>query len=129
MELRGVLEQMEASGLSPAGAAAAVAYAASLSLPLGEETLAGPLRRALLLLAAGGDPHRALDPDARAVRALADDLEALVPDAELAAAFASVHARARGLPALEAASAAFVADSTAARRALALALLAAEVAA
>jgi hypothetical protein len=129
MELRSALEQMEASGPSPADAAAAVAYAASLSLPLDEAALAGPLRRALLLLAAGGDPHRALDPDARAVRALADDLEGLVADAELAAAFASVHARARGLPALEAASAALVADPTAALRALALALLAAEVAA
>jgi hypothetical protein len=40
----------------------------------GADELRAALRRALLLLAAGGDPHRRLDPDGRAVRALADDL-------------------------------------------------------
>jgi hypothetical protein len=33
------------------------------------------VRRAELLLAAGGDPHRALDPFGRATTALADDLD------------------------------------------------------
>ena len=124
MDLRAALEQVEASE-----ADATVAFAAVMSLRLDEATLAGPLRRALLLLAAGGDPHRALTPDARAVRALADDLEGLVGDAELAAAFTSVHAGARGLPRIEAAAAALAADAVAARRALALALLGAELAA
>ena len=124
MDLRAALEQVEAS---EADATAAVAFAAVMSLRLDEATLAGPLRRALLLLAAGGDPHRALTPDARAVRALADDLEGLVGDAELAAAFTSVHAGARGLPRIEAAAAELAADAVAARRALALALLGAEL--
>jgi hypothetical protein len=129
MDLRAALEHVEASGPSEADAGAAVAFAASLSLPLDEAALAGPLRRAVLLLAAGGDPHRALELDERAVRALADELEALVGDDEVAAAFASVHTRARGLPRLEAAAGALAADPAAARRALALAFLGAELAA
>ncbi len=98
MDLRAALEHVEASGPSAADAAAAVAFAVSLSLRLDEAALAGPLRRALLLLATGGDPHRTLDVDGRAVRALAGDLEALVGDDELAAAVAFVDTRARGLP-------------------------------
>ena len=127
VNLRAALEHVEASEPSEADAAAAAAFAASMTLPLDEAALAGPLRRALLLLAAGGDPHRALDAGARAVRALADELEGLVGDEELAAAFASVHTRARGLPRIEAAAAALAADPATARRALALALLGTEV--
>lgn len=40
-----------------------------------EAELNGAVRRAELLLAAGGDPHRALDPFGRAATALADDLD------------------------------------------------------
>ena len=105
-----------------------MAFGVSLSLRLDEAALAGPLRRALLLLAAGGDPHRTLDVDGRAVRALAGDLEALVGDDELAAAVAFVDARARGLPTIEAAAAALAADPGRARSAVALALLGAELA-
>jgi hypothetical protein len=128
MDLRAALEHVEASEPSEEDAAAAVAYAAAMWLGLDEVALAGPLRRALLLLAAGGDPHRELDPDARAVRALGDELEVLVSDAELTAAYASVQARARGLSRLEAAATALTADAEAARRALALALIGAELA-
>jgi hypothetical protein len=127
MDLRAALEHVEASGPSEADAAAAAAFAASLSLGLDEAALAGPLRRALLLLAAGGDPHRALDVDGRAVRALTDELEDLVGDDELAAAFASVHTRARGLPRIEAAAGDLAADPRRARGAVALALLGAEL--
>jgi hypothetical protein len=128
MDLRAALEHVEASGPSEADAGAAVAFAATLTLPLDEAALAGPLRRALLLLAAGGDPHRSLDGGGRAVRALADDLEGLVGDDALAAAFASVHTRARGLPRIEAAASDLAADPGRARRAVALALLGAELA-
>ena len=62
------------------------------------------------------------------MRALADDLEALVGDDELAAAFDFVHARARGLPRIEAAAADLAADPGRARGAVALALLGAELA-
>lgn len=44
-------------------------------VPVDEEELNGALRRAELLLAAGGDPHRALDPFGRAATSLADDLD------------------------------------------------------
>lgn len=128
MDLRAALEHVEASGPSEADAAAAVAFAASLSLPLDEAALAGPLRRAMLLLAAGGDPHRSLNVDGRAVRALADDLEPLVGNNELAAAFAFVLARARGLPRIETAAADLATDPGRARGAVALALLGAELA-
>jgi hypothetical protein len=40
-----------------------------------EEELNAAIRRAELLLAAGGDPRRALDPFGRAAAALADDLD------------------------------------------------------
>lgn len=40
-----------------------------------EDELKGARRRAVELLAAGGDPHRDLDPDGRAVTALAADLD------------------------------------------------------
>ncbi|HEX2505325.1 MAG TPA: hypothetical protein VHK22_03875 [Gaiellaceae bacterium] len=41
---------------------------------LTQDEARGAARRALLLLAAGGDPERGLDLNGRAVRALADDL-------------------------------------------------------
>ncbi len=128
VDVRAALELVEASGPSEVDAAAAAAFAASLSLPLDDAALAGPLRRAMLLLAAGGDPHRALEVEGRAVRALAYELEALVGDEELAAAFGFVHARARGLPGIEAAAAGLAADPGRARGAVALALLGAELA-
>jgi hypothetical protein len=129
MNLRAALEHVEASGTAEADAAAAVAFAASISLGVEADVVAGPIRRALLLLAAGGDPHRALDADGRAVRSLADELEGLVSDDEVAAAFDAVRTRAHGLPTIEATAAALAADPAAGRRALALALLGAELAA
>ena len=42
---------------------------------LDEAELNGAVRRAELLLVAGGDPHRALDPFGRAATALANDLD------------------------------------------------------
>src|SRR6185312_17437903 len=51
-----------------------LAWAAGRRLELPAEELNQALRRALLLLAAGGDPHRELGVDDRAVKALAVDL-------------------------------------------------------
>jgi hypothetical protein len=51
-----------------------LAYIAGQSVEIGDEDLNGARRRALLLVAAGGDPHRDLDIDDRAVKALATDL-------------------------------------------------------
>lgn len=51
-----------------------LAYLAGQSVEIDAEELNGARRRALLLVAAGGDPHRDLDVDDRAVKALATDL-------------------------------------------------------
>ena len=50
-------------------------FFAGRDVVLDEAELNGAVRRAELLLVAGGDPHRALDPFGRAARALADDLD------------------------------------------------------
>jgi hypothetical protein len=51
-----------------------LAYIAGQAVEIDDEDLNGGRRRALLLVAAGGDPHRDLDVDDRAVKALAADL-------------------------------------------------------
>ena len=48
---------------------------AGRSVDIDETELKGARRRAVELLAAGGDPRRDLDPDGRAVTALAADLD------------------------------------------------------
>ena len=50
-------------------------FFAGRGIALDEEELNAAVRRAELLLAAGGDPHRPLDPFGRAATALADDLD------------------------------------------------------
>jgi hypothetical protein len=51
-----------------------LAYIAGQGVEIDEQDLNGARRRALLLVAAGGDPHRELAVDDRAVKALASDL-------------------------------------------------------
>jgi hypothetical protein len=51
-----------------------LAYLAGQAIELDEEELNGARRRALLIVAAGGDPHRELEVDDRAVKSLAADL-------------------------------------------------------
>ena len=51
-----------------------LAYLAGQSVEIADEDLNGARRRALLLVAARGDPHRDLEVDDRAVKALAADL-------------------------------------------------------
>jgi hypothetical protein len=51
-----------------------LAYIAGQAVEIEEADLNGARRRALLLVAAGGDPYRGLDVDDRAVKALAADL-------------------------------------------------------
>lgn len=52
-----------------------LAWLAGRELEHDEDELRGTLRRAELLLAAGGDPHRELELDGRAVAAVAADLD------------------------------------------------------
>src|SRR5580765_478021 len=51
-----------------------LAYVAGVSVEIDASELNGARRRALLLVAAGGDPHRELDVDDRSVKAIAADL-------------------------------------------------------
>ncbi len=55
----------------------ALGYAAGEKIEIPDEERRPACRRALLLLAAGGDPARGLDLDGRAVAALAQDLDTL----------------------------------------------------
>jgi hypothetical protein len=54
---------------------AILCFFAGQAVALDADELNAAVRRAELLLAAGGDPHRPLDPFGRAATALADDLE------------------------------------------------------
>lgn len=63
-----------------------------------EEELRAARRRAVQLLAAGGDPHRELDPEGRAVSALATDLGTSSRRGALVAGLAALRETVDGLP-------------------------------
>lgn len=86
------------------------------------------LRRAMLVLAAGGDPHRELGHDDVAVERLADELDSPERRAGLAAALGGLAAEAAGLAVVSQALAALLAEPELAWRTFALALLADELA-
>jgi hypothetical protein len=105
----------------------ALAYAAGdkIDVPVRERRAAG--RRALLLLAGGGDPARGLALEGRAVAALAADLDDEGRRARLAAGLEELQAQARGHPHVSEGLRALAADSELAWRAYAAALLAEEL--
>jgi hypothetical protein len=107
----------------PADALPALAYAAGLEIELGDD-VHGATRRALLLLAAGGDPQRGLDLDGRAVAALAADLDNPARRTALAAGIAALAPLVAGLPSLAAAVERLAADPELAWRAYAAGVLA-----
>lgn len=76
--MRELLERLEelrdASEAPSATVLLGLAWLAGQEVELDSEEVKGALRRAELLLAAGGDPHRELDLDGRAVESLAADL-------------------------------------------------------
>lgn len=76
----------------PEEQAAVVAFVAGRSIAIDDDELNGPLRRAELLLAAGGDPRRAIDLDHRAVTSFAADLATPPRVATLAAVLDTLHA-------------------------------------
>jgi hypothetical protein len=71
------LDQLEAllAGADEATAVVTVASVAGRELQLDPEELRGAGRRALLVLAAGGDPSRGLDLDGPAVRGMSEELD------------------------------------------------------
>lgn len=117
--MRALLESLEESG---ADVAIPLAYLAGTGVELDVEETNAALRRAQLLLAAGGDPRRELEPDGRAVTSLAADLDSEGARAALRAGLERLDAR--GLPRVSAALEGLAADGDAAWRAYACALLA-----
>jgi hypothetical protein len=104
-----------------------LAYVAGLGVDLPEDELARARRRSLLVLAAGGDPHRELEVDAPAVKSLASDLFEVERRAQLAAAIDELVLAAHDLPRTREAALFLAADVDLAWRLLALALLAEEI--
>jgi hypothetical protein len=121
------LEQVEATAGGD-DALAVLAWLAGAEIPVGEGELRGALRRALLLLAAGGDPRRGLELDGRAVTALAAELDLPERRAALARGFEALRPDAEGLPAVSSGLDELLADAELAWRAYAAGLLGEELA-
>ena len=122
------LEQLDAAGLDPHSPELLVslAWLAIGSVPIGDGELKAARRRAMLVLAAGGDPHRDLDLDSVAVERLASELDSPERRDALAAALAALDAD--GLPNVTGAVALLESEPEVAWRIFALALLADELA-
>ena len=100
---------------------------AGQGVELGEDELRAARRRAVQLLATEGDPRRELDPDGRAVTALATDLEAPARREALVAALASLRETVTGLPGVSARLEGLLQDEEKAWRWYACTLLAEEL--
>jgi hypothetical protein len=104
-----------------------LAFVAGASVEIDESELNGARRRALLLLAAGGDPHRELDVDDRAVKALATDLYSDERRAQLGRGIDELVLRVRDLGAAREGALFLAGDVDLAWRLYALGLLAEEL--
>lgn len=100
MEEREFLAGLEAALTegSEAHATEVLAFLAGQRVSVNAGVLRGARRRAVQLLAAGGDPFRGLDVDGRAVQALADDIDRPEGRAELRRGLGELRATANGLP-------------------------------
>jgi hypothetical protein len=103
---------------------AALAFLAGGRVQLDAHEVHAALRRAELLLAAGGDPRRPLELRGRAVGAVAADLDRPAARARLRAGLEALVADADAVPPLREALAALLADDELAWRCYAYALLA-----
>jgi hypothetical protein len=108
-------------------ACAMLALVAREHVSLPEDELRAALRRALLVLAAGGDPHRELELDGRGVTGFADDVDSPTRRAELVASLRELRTQAEGLPRASFLLDALLEDEELAWRSLAVALLAEEL--
>lgn len=105
-----------------------LAYIAGQAVELGDEELNGARRRALLLVAAGGDPHRELGVDDRAVKAVAADLYTEERRDQLARSIDALVLRVRDLPTAREAALFLAGDVDLAWRLFSFGLLAEELA-
>ena len=120
------IEEMLAGGAETEGLVS-IALVAGSELELPEEELNGALRRAMLLLAAGGDPRRELELDGRAVTAVAADLDSQARREELNERLVALRPTAAELPLVEGALARLLADHDLAWQTFACAVLAHEL--
>jgi hypothetical protein len=125
---RAGLEELEAAGFDPASGELLVslAWLVSGSVPIEEDELKAARRRAMFVLAAGGDPHRELDLNSVAAERLAGELDAPGRRQALARALAALETA--GLPNVSAGVSALLAEPDLAWRSFGLALLADELA-
>ena len=123
--LADVLAQLDRGELGNPDAVLAYLAGGEVELPDGE--LNEARRRALLLVAAGGDPHRELGVDDRAVKALAVDLWSDERRDRLTAGLDGLALRARDLPRVRETVLALARDPELAWRLFALSLLAEEL--
>ena len=105
-----------------------LAYIAGQAVEIDDEDLNGGRRRALLLVAAGGDPHRDLDVDDRAVKALAADLYTDARRVQLGRSIDALVLQVRERPVAREAALFLAADVDLAWRLFSLSLLAEELA-
>jgi hypothetical protein len=126
---RAFLQQLEGrlSGGEPVEAEVSLMLLAGQGVAVDEDELRGATRRSIEILAVGGDPRRELDPEGRAVTALADDLDDPDRRAALAEGIASVRGLVDGLPLLTGRLDALAGDESLAWRWFACTLLAEEL--
>ena len=126
---RAFLQQLEGrlSGGEPVEAEVSLMLLAGQGVAVDEDELRGATRRSIEILAVGGDPRRELDPEGRAVTALANDLDDPGRRAALAEGIASVRGLVDGLPLLTGRLDALAGDESLAWRWFACTLLAEEL--
>jgi hypothetical protein len=123
---RARLEELERSAPDSSELRVVLCWLVRDQVGIDEEELNGARRRAMFVLAAGGDPHRDLSLDSVAAERLADELDTPERRAQLADALGELPAD--GLPAVTAAAESLGTDHGLAWRAFALSLLADELA-
>ena len=126
--IRARLEELEGSDLDPRSSELQVVlcWLVQDEIEIGDDELNAARRRAMFVLAAGGDPHRDVGPDSIAAERLADELDTSERRAQLAAALEELPAD--DLPAVTAAVESLCAEAGLAWRCFALSLLADELA-
>ena len=125
---RARLEDLERSGLDPRSTELLVVlcWLVKDDVALDGAELNAARRRAMFVLAAGGDPHRDVGTDSVAAERLAGELDTPERRQQLAAALRELPAD--GLPAITASVESLIADPELAWRSFALSLLADELA-
>jgi hypothetical protein len=124
VDVGGVLQLLDEADADIRPALALLAAPGSV---VGPEELNPALRRAMLLLAAGGDPHRELELDGRAVTALAAELDRPERRATVSRGLEGLRADASGFTRVSPALDELLLDASLAWRAYACALLAEEL--